>query len=55
MLNSPFLEFTTVKLTPFTVIDPFSTVLNSEFLYSKVKIQLPIESSMFLQMAIPST
>ena len=52
-LNSDSFEFTTVRLTPLTVIDPFSIVmLLFSGLYLKVKTQLPFSLSTLIQVAI---
>tara|TARA_B110001450_G_scaffold96399_1_gene91448 strand:+ start:566 stop:841 length:276 start_codon:yes stop_codon:yes gene_type:complete len=52
-LNSDSFELTTVRLTPFTVIDPFSIVmLLFVGSYLKVKSQLPSSLITDLQVAI---
>ena len=47
------LELTTVRLTPFIAIDPFSIVRLSDLSYSKSKYQLPFSSKIFLQVHHP--
>ena len=44
------LELTTVRLTPFIAIDPFSIVRLSDLSYSKSKYQLPFSSNFFYKL-----